>query len=209
MFKKLILLTAFFVTSLHALAAESGGPIDSMDAATFVPLPKMEDKVRIEVVDGHSGQALRFSFADGSKGAFAARKGQPLATPDWDKAAGISFWVKGDGSPCFGGLEFVWNENYALRYDCAFPINSTEWKKIVIPWRDFVPTLPGPGSKLLDASKGNAPSKISQFWIGKSWYCSDTTTGTPECAANAFSRPRPMRWIASGERPEVRPMCSC
>jgi len=31
--------------------------------------------------------------------------------PSWDKAAGISFWVKGDGSAHCGGIEFVWNEN--------------------------------------------------------------------------------------------------
>ena len=171
MFRQLLLASlAAHILSLHSFAADGGAVIDSMDAATFAPLPKMEDKAQVAVVDGQSGKALQFTFAEGSKGAFVTRKTRPLATPDWDKAAGISFWVKGDGTPHFGGLELIWNDNFALRYDYAFPIDHTGWKKIVVPWRDFIPTLPAPGSKLIDPANGNAPSKISQFWIGKSWY---------------------------------------
>jgi hypothetical protein len=61
---------------------------------------------------------------------------------EWDKAAGFSFWVKGDGSKHFGAMQFIWNEDYAARYDVAFPLDGTEWKKIVVAWRDLVPVLP-------------------------------------------------------------------
>ena len=42
-------------------------------------------------------------------------------TPAWDRAAGLSFWVKGDGSDHFGGLELIYDDDYAVRYDFAFP----------------------------------------------------------------------------------------
>jgi lysophospholipase L1-like esterase len=164
------LLPGLALIHIVSLSALSQGLIDNMDTARFVPIAKMEDKVRVEVVEGESGKALQFGFAEGSKSAFAARRASPLATAEWDNADGISFWVKGDGSPHFGAMEWIWQENYALRYDYAFPINHTGWKKIVVPWRDFIPVLPAPGSKPLDPINGNAPSKLSQLWIGKSWY---------------------------------------
>jgi lysophospholipase L1-like esterase len=80
---------------------------------------------------------------------------------------------KGDGSAHFGGLQFIWNEDYAARYDYAFPIDSTEWRKVVVPWRDLIPVLPSPNAQPLDAATGNAPSKLTQLWWGKWWYWRD------------------------------------
>ena len=55
----------------------------------------------------------------------------------WDAADGISFWVKGDGSKNFGGIELIDHKDYALRYAYCFPLDSTEWKKITSLW--FIP----------------------------------------------------------------------
>ena len=66
--------------------------------------------------------------------------------PGWDEAAGFSFWVKGDGSDHFGGLQFIYDEDYAVRYDYMFPIKSTEWTKVTVAWSDLVPVMPGPKS---------------------------------------------------------------
>ena len=115
--------------------------IDSMNAPSF---RFASDKGQIELVDGKIGKALCFTFPENAKSVFATRPAR--ATPDWDTAAGFSFWVKGDGSKNFAGLQLIWNEDYALRYDYAFPIGSTDWSKIVVPWRDLIPVLPAPKS---------------------------------------------------------------
>lgn len=147
------------------LGRAQDGVIDVMDGASFKP---SGDKGRVELVEGHTGKALQFVFAKDSRNVFATRAAR--ATAEWDAAAGFSFWVKGDGSAHFGGLQLIWNEDYALRYDYAFPISSTAWTKIVVPWRDLIPVLPARGAKPLDAVSGNAPSKLSQLWFGKWWY---------------------------------------
>jgi len=93
--------------------------------------------------------------------------------PDWDKAAGLSFWVKGDGTDGFGGLQLIFNEDYAVRYDVAFPVRGTDWTRVVVPWRDFVPVLPGEKSRPLDPAGPNKPSQVSAVWVGKWWYWSE------------------------------------
>src|SRR5579883_1735082 len=107
-----------------------------------------------EIVAGKFGKAVTFTF-EGEKGTFVTT---PLrGKPEWDQAAGFSFWVKGDGSKGFGGLQFIWNDDYGARYDYMFPIDSTEWKKVVVAWRDLIPAMPTPASKFLDPKSGNAP----------------------------------------------------
>ena len=59
--------------------------------------------------------------------------GRVRGRPEWDQAAGISFLVKGDGSSALGALQFVWNEDYAVRYDAAFPISSLRVLKSATP----------------------------------------------------------------------------
>jgi lysophospholipase L1-like esterase len=137
--------------------------IHSMDDLK-VRQPK--EKGRSEVVEGHAGKAVKFSFDDASSGQFCITNLRGNA--DWDKAAGFSFWVKGDGSKTLGGLQFIWNDDYAARYDYAFPIDSTEWRKISVPWRDVLPVLPG--APLLDPKGSHPPSKLSDLWFGKWWY---------------------------------------
>jgi lysophospholipase L1-like esterase len=152
---------------LTSIRAADSVPLDSMDALTFQP-PK--EKVTVRIVEGKQGNALQFSFEKDCKGAFAI--GRVKGTPEWDRAAGISFWVKGDGAEHLGGLEFVWNGDFALRYACTFPIASTEWKKIAVPWRDLIPETCNAEAKPLGPD-GLAPSKLGALWFGKWWYWRD------------------------------------
>jgi lysophospholipase L1-like esterase len=147
-------------------AAPDGALIHSMDD---LPVQNPKEKGRAEPAEGKFGKAVRFSFDDGCQSAFCITRLR--GTPEWDRAAGFSFWVKGDGSKRFGGLQFIWNEDYGARYDFMFPIDGTEWKKIVVAWRDLVPALPG--AKFLDPKGGAAPSKFSSLWFGKWWYWRD------------------------------------
>ena len=55
----------------------------------------------------------------------------------------------------------------------AFPIDSTEWRKISIAWRDFVPVLSSGDIKPLDPKTGNAPSKLVTMAFGKWWFWKD------------------------------------
>jgi len=151
-----------------ALSAADGAVIESMDAPK---LTNAKEKARFEIVDGKDGKAAKMTFEDGCQAKFVMSRIR--GTPEWDNAAGFSFWVKGDGSNRWGGLEFIWNEDYALRYDYCFPIDSTEWKKITVAWRDLVPNLPKPGSIPIDPKNGNAPSKFSTLWFGKFFFWRD------------------------------------
>ncbi len=129
-----------------------------------------DGKGKAELVEGKFDKAVRFHFDKDSKSAFFTSKLHGSA--DWDKAAGFSFWVKGDGSDSCAGLQLIYDDDYAVRYDYCFPIKSTEWTKVTVAWRDFVPVLPGPKARYLGAG-GNSPSKVSALWFGKWWYWRD------------------------------------
>ncbi len=119
----------------------------------------------VELIEGRAGKAVRFSFADGAGPGFMTA---PInGTKEWDKAAGLSFYVKGDGSTNWGGLELIDKSDYSLRYAFCFPLDSTEWRKVVVPWRELIPELAGP---LVDADRGYAPSGFGNLWFGKWFY---------------------------------------
>lgn len=143
--------------------------LDGMEDANQYRLPK--EKGKLEQVPGHDGKALQFSYDDGCQSTFFI--GRVRGTPAWDHAHGISFWVKGDGSNHLGGVQFIFDNNYALRYDCAFPISGTQWQKVTIPWRDLIPVTPKPSSVPLDPAGSNPPSKLTSMMIGKWWYWRD------------------------------------
>lgn len=161
------LLALAFLLIPAALAGE-GALIDALDSESFKP-PK--EKGKLELVEGKVGQALKFSFDNQCSGVWFM--GMVRARPEWDSAAGFSFWVKGDGSDHLGGVQFVWGEDYGLRYTCAFPIDSTEWQKITVAWRDLVPVLPHPNAKLIDPKNGHAPSRFGNLWFGKWFFWKD------------------------------------
>jgi len=112
----------------------------------------------VELAEGKVGKACKFTFVEGASSGFATA--WVPAKANWDQAAGFSFWVKGDGSSSWGGIELIDGEDYGLRYAYCFPIDSTDWTKISVPWRDVIPELKGP---LVDAKNGYAPrsSRIS------------------------------------------------
>lgn len=122
----------------------------------------------VESVDGKEGKAVKFTFVDNAKGGFATAALRP--TPEWDQSAGFSFWVKGDGSNAWGGIELIDRSDFKLRYAYCFPIHSTQWTKIVVPWRDVVPELAGPP---VDPANGYKPSGFGNFWFGKWYYWRD------------------------------------
>jgi hypothetical protein len=70
--------------------ADDPATITSMDPNRFQPPPA---KGRAEVVEGKVGKAVRFRFEDKAQSAFFTSNIH--GTPDWDNAAGFSFWVKG------------------------------------------------------------------------------------------------------------------
>jgi len=159
-------MAATFAASSAPSQADDANIIDAFETNFF---PAVE-KLKTEVVAGKSGQAVQLSFAADAKGVFA--RGRTKANAAWDKAAGFSFWLKGDGSAHLGGLEFIWNDDYAIRYAYSFPLTDTNWHKVVVAWRDLVPELSTP-IKPLDAATGNAPSKLGPIGWGKWWYWGD------------------------------------
>jgi lysophospholipase L1-like esterase len=149
--------------------ATADGPLlDSMDELRFRVPPA---KARAELAPGQVGQAVRFLFDAGSPSVFLTSNLR--GTPEWDRAGGFSFWVKGDGSDALGGLQFIYDEDYSVRYDYAFPIRDTGWRKVTVAWSDLVPVLPGPKANPLDGAGANRPSKLSALWFGKWWYWRD------------------------------------
>ena len=166
------LLLAIALLLAGCSTAQEPTVIFDMDAARHTAGAFGQEKTpvgAIEVVPGKFGQACKFSFvADASGGFYTAWAN---ATPAWDEAAGLSFWVKGDGSESWGGLELIDGEDYALRYGYCFPIDSTEWTKITVPWRDLLPETPkGPA---VGPEAGYKPSSFRNVWFGKWWYWRD------------------------------------
>ncbi|OWK43302.1 GDSL-type esterase/lipase family protein [Fimbriiglobus ruber] len=154
--------------AMSTLAAADGPILDDMDTIRFAP-PK--EKGTATLVDGKVGKAVRFDFADGCQSTFFTSRLR--GTPAWDKVAGFSFWVKGDGSNHGGGLQLIYDDDFAVRFDYQFSIKGTDWQKVTVAWHDLVPVLPGPRSVPLDPAGTNKPSKISAVWVGKWWYWRD------------------------------------
>lgn len=125
------------------------------------------------LVAGKEGKAVQFKFIDDARGGFMVGSFAP--SEQWDKSAGFSFWVKGSGLPHFGGIELIDRSNFKLRYGYCFPIDSTEWKKIVVPWRDLIPELAAPliDPGATDPENGYKPSGFGNFWFGKWFYWRD------------------------------------
>jgi lysophospholipase L1-like esterase len=156
------------VAVLSLLSADEPNLIASMDEMRY-SAPK--SKGRMELVEGKVGKATRFEFDKDCTSTFFTSNIH--GTPEWDRAAGFSFWVKGRGVDGFGGLQFIYDEDYAVRYDLAFPVKGVEWTKVEVAWNDLIPVLPGPKAKPLGTSVGNPPSKLSGLWFGKWWYWAD------------------------------------
>lgn len=160
----------------HLVAAEPQ-PAAIFDAQSIRFHPgqftgKNKQKIEVGTVnavdDAKFGKAMRLSFVEGASGGFFAAR-IPSAK-DWDRAAGFSFWVKGDGSRHFGGIELIDRRDFALRYAYCFPIESREWRKIVVAWSDLTPEVAAP---LVGVPGGYNPSGFGSFSFGKWFYWRD------------------------------------
>lgn len=147
-------------------AAEDAGPVlFDMNFAQRYKLNKKDPAGTISSVEGKFGKAIQFDFKKlKSHNFFFGYMKMPAAA---DQCDGFSFYLKGDGSDNFGCLEFIDTSNYGLRYDYAFPLKSTEWTKVIVPWRDVIPVLAGP---LVDPKAGYKPSGFGALWYGKFYY---------------------------------------
>src|SRR5438270_12810173 len=96
--------SAALLALLPLLAA--GPLVDSMDELRF---RAPAGKGKAELVPGKFGKAVRFSFEKDARSAFFTSNLR--GRPDWDRAAGLSFWVQGDGSDSFAGLQLIYDED--------------------------------------------------------------------------------------------------
>ncbi len=174
----LVVLVAMIASLLFtvpvARAAESGTVFLDMDTVTHQPPmvakdPKDKDNKEkvasgsVELVDGKFGKACKFTFVGSGPAIFPGGKITP--SPDWDQTDGFSFYVKGDGSESWGGIELA-DDSLAKRFGFCFPINSTEWTKITVPWKALMPEIKG---AIVDVKAGMKPSEFKYIQVGK-WY---------------------------------------
>jgi len=168
MFRIVVLAALVYLCAFALVRAQEAGVIASMDEMRFAP-PK--EKGSASLVDGRVGKAVRFRFEADAPSAFSSSNIH--GKPEWDHALGFSFWVISNGSNGFGGLEFIYDDEYVVRYDVCFPVKNGEWTKISVAWQDLIPVLPGPAAKSLGRSGGDAASKLSAVFVGKWWYWVD------------------------------------
>jgi lysophospholipase L1-like esterase len=171
---RLLLALAGVLLSRPAFAQTTGTVIFDMDTVVHQRgeiTGKDNKKIPVgtaEPVEGKFGKAVKFTFAEGSQGGYMTARVRPDA--QWDRVGGFSFWVKGDGSQSWGGIELVDKDDFGLRYAYCFPIESKQWEKVVVPWGDLTPELAGP---MVGGKGGYAPSGFGNFWFGKWFYWRD------------------------------------
>ena len=164
------------LTVSAATAGEAGSPaIFDMDTVSHQPAEFTNAEGQkvpagtAESVEGKFGKAVKFTFTEGARGGWMMGRVRG-DTAAWDRAAGFSFWVKGDGSKSWGGIELIDKDDFGLRYAYCFPIDSTEWRKVVVRWSDLTPELAAP---VVGAKVGFAPSRFGNLWFGKWFYWRD------------------------------------
>lgn len=102
-----------------------------------------------------------------------------LAVPDtasWQKAGGLSFWVKGDGSPLYGTIvvgpagKGSWEQGFVnagmTGHAFYFPLADTAWHRVTAAWCDFIPEGPHPA---MAAPGGLVPADIRVLRFGTRW----------------------------------------
>ncbi len=92
----------------------------------------------------------------------------------WEKSAGLSFWVKGDGSDLYGCLAVgpagtkSWEHNFgnSSSYVHYFPLKNVAWHKVTVAWRDFVPEE---DYSAIGTPGGMSPDQIRVIRLGSRW----------------------------------------
>ncbi|MBN8216373.1 MAG: SGNH/GDSL hydrolase family protein [Spirochaetes bacterium] len=80
----------------------------------------------------------------------------------WDATAGLSFWVKGDGSENFSCLAVVGAYSYAF----YFPLKDTQWHQVTATWAEFAPEGQ---TGAIGGAGGMPPSAINAIRVGTRW----------------------------------------
>jgi lysophospholipase L1-like esterase len=118
------------------------------------------------VPEGHLGGAIRVRFFESSQPQVVG-----VSVPGgaaWDQAAGLSFWLKGDGSGEFIGV-FVLDETFTQHHVALVGLSEREWRQVRVRWEDLVPeTL---GADWLGQPEGRlTPSGARALWLGRWFY---------------------------------------
>jgi sialate O-acetylesterase len=119
------------------------------------------------VAQGHapSGKnALKISFAESTQAPFAGRAVR--ANDAWDRAAGLSFALKGSGG--FVCVTLI-DESFARRYSALVSLAEKEWREVRLRWADFVPESAGAEWSGKDGAAFK-PSGIRALWIGRPFF---------------------------------------
>jgi len=93
--------------------------------------------------------------------------------------AGISFWVKGDGSDQFGtlvlcGMHPQW---FPFKYACSFPLKDTAWRQFKFRWSDLVPE---DATDAIGTPGGAPPSNIEHVKVGSKWSTTHNNRAMPK-----------------------------
>ena len=155
----------------RSASARSRGGADRLDGRDAVPAAQGEGLGRAWSTARSARRSGSASTTDATGTFFTSNI---HGTPEWDRADGFSFWVKGDGADGFGGLEFIYDDDYAVRYDLCFPVKGTEWTKID---RRLARPRPRP-PRAEGRSRWGRPAATrrrssSALWVGKWWYWGD------------------------------------
>jgi lysophospholipase L1-like esterase len=92
----------------------------------------------------------------------------------WNSQAGLSFWVKGDGSENYGCLAIgpanphSWQQGWAqsTAYAFYFPLKETGWHQVTAGWHEFVAEESQPE---IGALGGLLPAQIRVIRLGNRW----------------------------------------
>ena len=116
MVRMIVFLSLALLVLVPSASSREGELIASMDEMRF-SAPK--EKGSASLVDGKVGKAVRFRFEADAPGTFFTS--QIHGRPEWDKADGFSFWVRGEDADGFGGLEFIYDDDFAVRVRPLLP----------------------------------------------------------------------------------------
>ncbi len=97
---------------------------------------------------------------------------------EYDSYAGVSFWVKGDGSQEWGCIALQGDgSNAGYRYCTFFPLASTEWRKVEVAWDGWIPE--GPFNPI-GTPGALPPSGIQWVRVGTRWNIGHNNAPIPQ-----------------------------
>ncbi|MGI5867887.1 MAG: SGNH/GDSL hydrolase family protein [Kiritimatiellia bacterium] len=105
---------------------------------------------------------------------------KPLEPDALDEGwAGISFWVKGDGSDELGTLVLCGQHPqwFPFKYACSFPLKDTSWKKFTFRWDELVPE---DATYAVGTPGGAPPSNIQYIKVGNKWRLTHNNRNLPK-----------------------------